>query len=99
MEKGLIIQKVWLDKIFDEGKTWEMRSTKTKVAGKIGLIEAGSGLIVGEAVTFLIIPVKSAIGGAYPENTFPILKNTGHEIITQSGWVIGVGLKMNKSLA
>ena len=49
MKKGLIIQKVWLDKIFDEGKTWEMRSTKTKVTGKIGLIEAGSGLIVGEA--------------------------------------------------
>ena len=36
MEKGLIIQKVWLDKIFDEGKTWEMRSTKTNVTGKIG---------------------------------------------------------------
>lgn len=49
MEKGLIIQKIWLDKIFDEGKTWEMRSTKTNVKGKIGLIEAGSGLIVGEA--------------------------------------------------
>src|SRR5690554_5374478 len=49
MKKGLIIQKVWLDKIFDEGKTWEMRSTKTKITGKIGLIEAGSGMIVGEA--------------------------------------------------
>ena len=48
VEKGLIIQKVWLDKIFDEGKTWEMRSTKTNVKGKIGLIEAGTGLIVGE---------------------------------------------------
>ena len=49
MEKGLIIKKVWLDKIFDEGKVWEMRSTRTNVKGKIALIEAGSGLIVGEA--------------------------------------------------
>lgn len=49
MEKGLIIKKFWLDKIFDEGKVWEMRSTKTKVRGKIGLIESGSGMIVGEA--------------------------------------------------
>ena len=48
MERGLIIQKIWLDKFFDEGKTWEMRSTKTKVTGKNGLIEAGSSLIVGE---------------------------------------------------
>jgi hypothetical protein len=49
MEKGLIIKKVWLDKIFDEGKVWEMRSTRTNVTGKIGLIESGTGLIVGEA--------------------------------------------------
>ena len=47
--KCLIVQKKWLDKILDEGKTWEMRSTKTKVRGQIGLIEAGSGKIVGEA--------------------------------------------------
>jgi len=47
--KALIIRKCWLDKIFEEGKTWEMRSTKTKIRGRICLIEAGSGLIVGEA--------------------------------------------------
>lgn len=47
MERALIVQKFWLDKILDEGKTWEMRTTKTKVRGTIGLIEAGSGLIVG----------------------------------------------------
>lgn len=49
MEKGLIIKKEWLDKIFDEGKVWEMRSTKTNVRGKIGLIESGTGTVVGEA--------------------------------------------------
>ncbi len=49
MKKGLIIKKYWLDKIFDEGKVWEMRSTRTNITGKIGLIESGTGLIVGEA--------------------------------------------------
>ncbi len=29
-------------------KTWEMRSAKTNIRGRIGLIEQGSGLIVGE---------------------------------------------------
>ena len=48
MEKALIVRKIWLDKIFDEGKVFEMRTTKTSVRGKIGLIESGSGLIVGE---------------------------------------------------
>lgn len=47
MERALIVQKKWLDMILDGSKTWEMRSTKTKVRGTIGLIEAGSGLIVG----------------------------------------------------
>lgn len=46
--RALIVKKEWLDKIFDDGKVWEMRSTKTTITGKIGLIESGSGLIVGE---------------------------------------------------
>lgn len=49
MEKGLIINKVSLDKIFDQGKVWEMRSTRTNVRGNIKLIESGIKMIVGEA--------------------------------------------------
>jgi hypothetical protein len=49
IDRALIVKKVWLDKIFDEGKIWEMRANRTKITGKIGLIESGSGLIVGEA--------------------------------------------------
>lgn len=48
MERALIVRKEWLDKILDGSKVWEMRSTPTKIRGKVGLIEAGSGLIVGE---------------------------------------------------
>lgn len=50
--RALIVRREHLDNIFDNGKIWEMRSTKTNVRGRIGLIEAGSGLIVGE--TFLV---------------------------------------------
>lgn len=50
MNKGLIIKSRWLDKIFNHGKRWEMRSTRTNNGGLIGLIESGSGCIVGEAM-------------------------------------------------
>ena len=49
MQRALIIKKEWLDKIFNNGKTIEMRSRNTSVRGKIGLIESGSGLVMGEA--------------------------------------------------
>ena len=48
IQKALIVKKVWLDKIFDDGKIWEMRTNRTKVTGRVGLIESGSGLIIGE---------------------------------------------------
>ena len=49
IERGLIIQGKWLDLILDNGKVWEMRSSRTKIRGQIALIESGTGLIVGEA--------------------------------------------------
>lgn len=48
MAKGLIIKPVWLDKIFEQGKCWEMRSSMTKHRGKTYLIASGSGVITGE---------------------------------------------------
>lgn len=48
MERALIIRKPWIDMILSGEKTWEMRSQPTNVRGRIGLIEQGSGLIVGE---------------------------------------------------
>lgn len=50
MANGLVIRKIWLEKIFHHGKCWEMRSRPTRIRGSIFLIEAGSGLVVGEAV-------------------------------------------------
>lgn len=47
IEKALIIRQPYLNQILSGGKIWEMRSRPNKVTGKIGLIEAGSGLVVG----------------------------------------------------
>jgi hypothetical protein len=44
----LIIKKEYLDKIFSGKKTWEIRGFRTHKRGKIGLIQSGSGEIIGE---------------------------------------------------
>ena len=48
IERALIVRQPHLDKILSGLKLWEMRSTMTNVRGVVGLIEQGSGLIVGE---------------------------------------------------
>ena len=49
ISRALIIKKHWLDLILSGQKTWEMRSRATTITGWIGLIEQGSGLILGKA--------------------------------------------------
>lgn len=48
LDRALVIRQPHIGHILDGMKTWEMRSKPTKIRGRIGLIEAGSGLIVGE---------------------------------------------------
>lgn len=48
INRALIVREPHVDNILDGIKTWEMRSTKTNIRERIGLIKAGSGLIVGE---------------------------------------------------
>lgn len=47
--KGLIIQDPHAHRIVEGSKKWEMRSRKTNVRGRIAIILAGSGTIIGEA--------------------------------------------------
>lgn len=47
--KCLIIKKRWLDLILSGQKTLEIRGRNTNIRGWIGLIESGSGKIVGKA--------------------------------------------------
>ena len=48
MDRALIIRQPWIDLILSGEKRWEMRSRSTNIRGRIGLIEQGTGLIVGE---------------------------------------------------
>jgi hypothetical protein len=63
LERGLIIRKPHLGKILAGDKTWEMRTTDTKIRGRIGLIESGSGMIVGEATLTgtRLAPIKPSL--------------------------------------
>jgi hypothetical protein len=47
--RGLVIREPWISKILAGSKTWEMRSTATKIRGEIALIRQGSSLVVGTA--------------------------------------------------
>ena len=59
-DRALIVRAEWLDLILQGVKSWEMRSKHTNVRGRIGLIEAGSGCVVGTAcLTDSIGPLSS----------------------------------------
>ena len=45
--KCLVVGERWLDLILSRRKTWELRGSHTHIRGKIGLIQSGSGLILG----------------------------------------------------
>ncbi len=57
MAKGLIIKPEWLDKIFEQVRCWEMRSSMTKHRGKTYLIASGSGVITGECNVVDAFPI------------------------------------------
>jgi hypothetical protein len=49
VERGLVIQQPWVGMIADGKKSWEMRTRRTRLRGWIGLIEQGTGQIIGAA--------------------------------------------------
>jgi len=49
IDRGLVIDTPHIDRILSGAKTWEMRSTATKIRGPIALIRKGSGQVVGTA--------------------------------------------------
>ena len=49
MLDGLLIRAPWINRILDRSKTWEIRGSHTYKEGRIGLIESGTGTVVGVA--------------------------------------------------
>lgn len=54
--RALIIRSPHIEKILEGTKSWEMRSTKTVVRGRIALIRGGSCQIVGLATMYGSLP-------------------------------------------
>jgi len=46
---ALIIREPWISLILSDAKSWEMRSTRCNIRGRIGLIRKGTGMVVGTA--------------------------------------------------
>jgi hypothetical protein len=65
LSRGLVIDQPWVGLIADGAKIWEMRTRPTKVRGWIGLIEKGSGTI---------------IGAAYLKDSLPALQRNKHQL-------------------
>jgi ASCH domain-containing protein len=49
VDRGLVIQQPWVGMIAEGKKTWEMRTKRTRVRGWVGLIEKGTGQVIGVA--------------------------------------------------
>lgn len=45
--RGLIVRQPWIDLILNGQKSWEIRGRATRIRGRIGLIQSGSGRIMG----------------------------------------------------
>lgn len=49
VRKALIIDSPWIEKILAGDKIWEMRPTRASHRGPFGLIQKGSGQVIGVA--------------------------------------------------
>jgi hypothetical protein len=54
--RALVVRKPWIDLILAGEKTWEIRGSNTAVRGRVGLIESGTGTVVGECDIVASIP-------------------------------------------
>jgi hypothetical protein len=54
--RGPVIERPWVRLIADGKKTWEMRARPTNVRGWIGLIEKGTGTVIGIACLTALLP-------------------------------------------
>jgi hypothetical protein len=56
--KGLIIKSSWANLILEGLKTWEIRSSNTKIRGTVYIIKSGTGMIYGsvDIVGSLFVP-------------------------------------------
>jgi hypothetical protein len=63
--KAIIVRSPWIEQILSGEKTWEMRSSRTTYRGRVGLIQKGTGLVVGAArLVDSLAPIDAKTFGA-----------------------------------
>jgi len=73
--KCLIVKEKWLELILAGKKSWEIRGSNTRIRGKIGLIQSGSGKIFGEAELVDSIPLtKELLKKNFSKHRIPLEK-------------------------
>jgi hypothetical protein len=45
--KGLLIKFPWVNFILEGRKTWEIRGSNTHIRGRVGIIQSGTGTVLG----------------------------------------------------
>src|SRR3546814_409327 len=84
--RGLVIREPWIGLILRGQKTWEMRSKPTNVRGRIALISAKSGLIVGTAKLVASESALTSHNYMQHRDRHAIPENKLDEVI-ENGWV------------
>lgn len=80
ISRALIVQPYWLNKIYDDNKLLELRSSKTSVRGPIGLIAAGSGVISG---TTSIIGCRDRLTPLSARDTFSLHQVSDPDLLSK----------------
>jgi hypothetical protein len=82
LDRLLVVAELWASLLVDGEKTWELRTTSTKVRGPIGIAAKGTGAIIGAASLVDVDgPFSSEEIGEYEH----LHRVPGHDTSTYSG--------------
>lgn len=93
IDRALIVSPYWLELIYDNNKTLELRSRKTTVRGAIGLIASGSGVIGG---TTHIIGCRDRLTAQSARDAYPLHQVDDPELLSK--WSVPWELEDSKRL-
>lgn len=96
--KGLIIKPYWADLILNGNKTMELRSSKTNIRGKIGIIKNGSKQVYGTVELIDCVKLDSDL--YYKNKKRHCVEETYDKIPYKNlyGWILKYPIKFNKPI-
>lgn len=85
-KRALVVREPWIGSILSGQKTWEMRSRAISVRGPIGLIRAGSGMVVGVAKLVDCLPPLNQ-ADYFNHNHNHAIPETLRDSVFKNGWI------------